>query len=343
MTQTDSHSPTPGTSTTTGRIVWVNGKYVPEAAAGVSIFDSAMMFGDMVFEMTRSFNRKQFKLRQHLDRLYRSAKMLRIPEPMPVDQLEKLTLEVIEINQPHMDQDEEDRMMVNLSRGILTSYHPIFGGDPGPTLIISNFPLSLTIASFAGIFDDGLHAVTPLQRAIPADLLDPKMKNRSRLFYMMANQQVSLVDDPTAWALLLDLDGYVTEVTGANFFIVVENELWTPEPRNILRGITREHTMELARRAGITVREKNIELYDVVNADEAFYTSTPACIYPCTKINGQPIGDGRIGTMTQKLIGDWSTDVGVDIVDQTRRYAQRAQHTTLSEGATMYRFGQKKT
>ena len=342
MTQTEPQTSTTPTAPVSGRTVWVNGRYVPETEAAVSIFDSALMFGDMVFEMTRSFNRRQFKLREHLDRLYRSARVLRIAEPMPVDELEKVAMEVIEHNQPHMDEDEEDRLMVNLSRGILTSYHPIFGGDPGPTLIISSFPLSYTIASFAGVFDDGLHAVTPLQRAIPADLLDPKMKNRSRLFYMMANQQVSVVDDPNVWALLLDPDGFVAEGTGANFFVVSDGELWTPEPRNILRGITRNHTMELATRAGITVREKNIELYDVINADEAFFTSTPACIYPCVKINGQPLGDGQIGVMTRQLIDAWSADVGLDIVEQTRRYAKRAQHASLAQGATAYRFGQRK-
>ena len=113
--------------TTTSRTVYINGQFVPEAEASISIFDSALMFGDMVFEMTRSFNRKQFKLREHLERLYRSIKMLQIPFNMPIDELEKLCHEVIERNQPLMDEDEEDRLMVNVSRGILSLYHPIFG------------------------------------------------------------------------------------------------------------------------------------------------------------------------------------------------------------------------
>ncbi len=322
---------------TTGRTVYVNGQFVPESAASISIFDSALMFGDMVFEMTRSFNRKQFKLREHLQRLHRSIKMLQIPFDMPIDELEKLCHEVIERNQPLMDEDEEDRMMINVSRGILSLYHPIFGGDPGPSLVISSFPLSLTVSAFAGIYDKGLHAVTPSQRAIPAELLEPKIKNRSRLAYMMANLQVSLVDDPNAWALLLDPDGFVAEGTGANFFIVTDGELWTPEPRNILRGITRAHTMELAKKLGITVREKNIELYDVVQADEAFYTSTPACIYPCTKINGIDIGSGAMGPIIKRLFDAWSEDVGVDIIAQTRRFAERTQ-ATATAGASPYRF-----
>ncbi len=325
------------TNYSTGRTVYLNGRYVPEAEAGISIFDSACMFGDLVFEMTRSFNRKQFKLREHLERLYRSIKMLRIPFEMPIEQLEQLVLEVIEKNQPFIEEDDEDRVAINVSRGILSLYHPIFGGDPGPTLIISSFPLSLTLGAFEGIYDPGLHAITPSQRAIPADLMDPKMKNRSRLFYMIANLQVSLVADPHAWALLLDPDGFVTEGTGSNFFIVIDGELWTPEPRNILRGITRSHTMDLAKQLGITVREKNIELYDVIHADEAFYTSTPACIYPCTKINGITIGSGEMGLMTKQLLEAWSKDSGVDIIAQTKRYAARTQ-STATAGANPYRF-----
>ncbi len=319
----------------------MNGKYVPENEAGISIFDSACMFGDMVFEMTRSFNRKQFKLREHLERLFRSSKMLRISLDMSIAELEKIVHEVIERNQPCMETDEEDRVMVNLSRGILSLYHPIFGGDPGPTLIISSFPLSLTLGAFDNIYDIGLHAVTPSQQAIPAELLDPKMKHRSRLFYMMANLQVALVDDPLAWALLLDPDGFVAEGTGANFFVVKDGELWTPEPRNILRGITRAHTMKLASKMGIPVREKNMTLYDVIHADEAFYTSTPASIYPCTKINGLAIGSSQMGTMTQQLIEAWSEDVGVDIMAQTRRYASRTK-ANAKAGATPYRFNKGK-
>jgi len=324
-------------STPQGRTVYINGKYVPEDQAGISIFDSACMFGDLVFEMTRSFNREQFKLQEHLERLYRSIKTLRIPFDMPIEQLERLVHEVVERNTAWMDHDEEDRVAINVSRGILSLYHPIFGGDPGPTLIISSFPLSLTLGAFAGIFDSGIHAVTPCQRAIPADLLDPKLKNRSRLHYMTANLQVSLVNDPNAWALLLDPDGFVTEGTGANFFIVTDGELWTPEPRNVLRGITRTHTMELAKKLGITVREKNIELYDVIHADEAFYTSTPACIYPCTKINGISIGTGTMGPITQRLLKAWSEDTGVDIIEQTKRFAARTQ-ATATAGANPYRF-----
>jgi len=320
-----------------GRVVYVNGNYVPESEAGVSIFDSAAMFGDFVFEMTRSFNRKQFKLRAHLERLYYSIRALQIPFDISIDHLEQRVFEVIEHNQAFMDDDDEDRVMINVSRGIVTLYHSIFPCDPGPTLVISSFPLSLTMTAFANIYTQGIHAITPSQRAIPSDLLDPKIKSRSRQHLLVANLQVSLVDDPNAWALLLDPDGFVTEGTGANFFIVSDGELWTPEPRNILRGITRAHTMKLAKSLGLTVREKNLELYDLLRAEEAFYTSTPACIYPCTRINGNNIGTGAMGMTTRRLIEAWSDDIGVDIIAQTQRFGARAQASSVA-GANPYRF-----
>ncbi|MBN2296413.1 MAG: aminotransferase class IV [Pirellulales bacterium] len=326
-----------GASRQTGRVVYINGRYVPEAEASISIFDSALMFGDMVFEMTRSFNRVQFKLREHLERLYRSVKTLRIPFAMPVEELESLAHEVIDRNRPFMDADDEDRLMINVSRGPLSIYHPVLGGDPGPTLVISDFPLSLTMGAVGHLYDEGVHAVIPSQRAVPAELIDPKMKNRSRLHYMMANIQVALTGDPHAWALLLDPDGFVTEGTGANFFIVVGGELWTPEPRNILRGISRRYAMDLASGLGITVREKNIESYDVIHAEEAFFTATPFSILPCTRLDGEAIGTGRTGPVTQQLLSVWSDSVGLDIVEQAKRFSARNAQTA-NNSPNPYRF-----
>ena len=320
-----------------GRVVYINGRYVPEAEAAISIYDSALMFGDMVFEMTRSFNRKQFKLREHLERLYCSIKMLRIPLLTTIDELEALVGEVIKKNAPFIDQDDEERVMINVSRGPLSFYQSIVGRDAGPLLVIAVFPLSLPMAAVAYLYDEGVHAVVPSQRAIPAELLEPKMKNRCRLHYVMANLQVALVDDPNAWALLLDPDGFVTEGTGSNFFVVSGGELWTPEPRNVLRGISRAYAMELGEQLGIPVREKNIELYDVINADEAFFTATPFSILPCTKINGIPIGSGRMGPVTKALIDAWSQSVGVDIIAQARRYGAR-HPATAGGAANTYRF-----
>jgi len=319
------------------RIVYLSGTFVPEREAKISIYDSALMFGDMVFEMTRSFNGKQFLLRQHLERLYRGIKMLQIPIKETMAEMEALVYKTMEMNQPAFLPTDEHRMVINVSRGPLSTYKMVFGGKLEPTVVIADFPVKWTVASLAHFFDDGVHAITPNQRAIPAQLLEPKIKNRSRMHYMLANLEVSLVSDPNAWALLIDPDGFVAEGTGSNFFIVSDGKLLTPEPRNVLRGTRRGYLLELARKLGILTAESNIELYDVINADEAFFTSTAFSMLPCTKINGLAIGEGKTGPIFKRLLAAWSEDVGVDILKQTKAFAAEVGGA-LSSGSSIYRF-----
>ena len=320
----------------TTRLVYLNGQFVPELAANISIFDSALMFGDMVFEMTRSFNGTQFMLNEHLDRLYRGINQLQIPVKESLSDMKTLVHRVIEVNKPMFSSTDEHRIMINVSRGPLGMYKMVFNGKITPTIVIADFPVKWTVASLAHFFDDGIHAVTPSQRAIPAQFLDPKIKNRSRIHYMVANLQVSLLNDPNAWALLLDPDGFVTEGTGSNFFIVKDGTLFTPEPRNILRGTRRAFVLDLSGRLWIPARECNIEPYDVACADEAFFTSTAFTMLPCTKCNGLPIGDGRRGPIFQRLLDEFSRAVGVDIEAQTKAFA--AEVGGESSGTTTYSF-----
>ena len=321
------------------RKVYLNGEFVPEKDARISIFDSALMFGDMVFEMTRSFNKKQFMLREHLERLYRGIKQLRIPLKMSVDEMEQLVQETMDVNEPAFDPHDEHRIMINVSRGPLAMYKMVFDGKVEPTVVIADFPVKWTVATLAHFYDDGIHAVTPSQRAIPSHLLEAKMKNRSRMHYMMANLQVSLVDDPNAMALLLDPDGFIAEGTGSNFFIVQHGKLFTPEGRNVLRGISRGYLIDLARRVGVEAEEKNIELYDAIHADEAFFTSTGFSMLPCTKVNGLAVADGKVGPMFKHLIAAWSEEVGVDIIAQTKAFA--AEVGDALAGTNTYRFGEE--
>ena len=322
-----------------GRVVWMNGTLVPEADAKLSIFDSALMFGDMVFEMTRSFNKKQFKLREHLERLYASAKYVRISIPMTMDEMERHVEETIAANDSCFAADDEHRIMIDVTRGGLGIYTGRVAGLEAKTnVIIADFPLRWTVASMGHLFDTGINAVIPSQRAIPASLLEPKVKNRSRLHYQMANIEVSQTAGEDNWALLLDPDGFIAEGTGDNFFIVKNNVIITPEGRNILRGISREYVFELTKQLGMQCVEKNIEPYDVVTADEAFMTGTPFCILPVMRLNGQTIGNGTMGTTTKQLIDAWSANVGVDIIAQIQTYERDAAKDGRGSAPTPYQF-----
>lgn len=304
-----------------GRIVYMNGEFVPESEAKISIYDSALMFGDMVFEMTRSFNKKQFKLREHLERLYASIKFVHIPLKMSIDEMEKRVYETIEANEPMFDENDEHRIMIDVTRGALSIYHGIKDIRKEPNVIISDFPLRWTVSAMGHLFDTGINSVITSQRAIPASLLDPKVKNRSRLHYLMANIEASQFKGEDNWALLLDPDGFVAEGTGDNFFIVKNDVLITPEGRNILRGISRSYIFELAEQLDLKCIEKNIDQYDVIEADEAFMTGTPFCILPVTSLNSVSIRDRKMGKITKLLLNTWSENMGVDIVKQIKSYS----------------------
>ena len=323
---------------TGNRVVNWNGQFIPEKEARVSIYDSALMFGDVVFEMTRSFNKKQWRLRDHLQRLYDGVKILRIPIRMTIDEMEAAVHATIEANEPQFNDDDEHRVLINITRGLLSLYECIDGVANGPNVIIADFPLRWTVVGTAYLYEEGVNMVIPWQRAVPSQLLDPKVKNRSRMFYLSANMQVSGYAGKNNWALLLDPDGYVAEGTGSNFFLAKAGVLYTPEPRNILRGVTRASIMEdIAPRIGVKVVEKNIEPYDVYTADEAFLTSTPFCLLPAVSLDGIPIGDGKPGRITQDLLRAWSDLVGVDIAGQIRSWNAQPE-TGSSDAPSPYRF-----
>ena len=324
------------------RVVYFNGEFVPESEARISIYDSALMFGDMVFEMTRSFGKKQFKLREHLERLMAGVKILHIPLKQTIEDLERACMETIERNEPGFAADDEHRLMIDVSRGLLGIYQGVVGLHKGPNVVIADFPLRWTVAGMGRLFEAGINAAITSQRAIPAFLLDPKIKNRSRIHYLMANIEASKLEGENNWALLLDPDGFIAEGTGDNFFIVKGKTLITPEGRNILRGVSRAYVVqELAPKLGLQAVEKNIEPYDVWTADEAFMTGTPFCLIPVTSLNRVAIGTGKVGPVTKSLLDAWSRNVGVDIVKQIQDWDR--QRTADASGApTPYSFKGKK-
>ena len=324
------------------RLVNFNGELIPEYEAKISIYDSALMFGDMVFEMTRSFNKKQFKLEEHVSRLYAGIKILRIPVEISEKQLVKECHRTIEANEHLFNEDDEHRLMIDISRGLLGIYQGIKGLNTGPNVIIADFPLKWTVSGMGSLFDSGINAVITSQRAIPASLMDPKIKNRSRLFYLMANIEASQFKGDNNWALLLGTDGFITEGTGDNFFIIKDGVVITPEGRDVLRGVSREYVMnELCSELNIPVIEKNIEPYDVYNADEAFMTGTPFCMLPVTSLNGLKIGNGKVGDTFTQLISKWSENTDVDIIKQIKEWDKSSNKNKDSKAPTPYQFKSK--
>jgi len=319
------------------RIVHWNGSLIPEADARVSIYDSSLMFGDVAFEMTRSFQKKQFKLREHLERLTSSARWLHIPMPHSIEKMEAICHEVIDANDTLFAADDEHRLMINITRGLLGIYDGRVNVPSGVNFIVADFPLRWTVKGSEHLYEEGIDIFIPSQRMIPAQLLEPKVKNRNRIHYLMANIEASKYTGKNVWALLLDPDGFVTEGTGSNFFLVKDGTLFSPEPRNMLRGISRQYVIDLALELGIPFREKNLEPYDLMTADEAFFTCTPFSMLPATKFLGQKIGNGEIGIIYQLLLSRWGENVGVDIPAQIRQWSE-VDSSSVQSSATPYSF-----
>ncbi len=321
-----------------GRLVYINGKFVKEKDAKISIFDSALMFGDMVFEMTRSFNKKQFKLKEHLERLYYGIKIYRIPMKLTMKELENICYETIEKNEPFFNESDEHRLMINVSRGPLGIYAPVFDNKIESTVVVADFPLKWTVAYMAPLYDEGVNAVLVNQRAIPAHLADPKIKNRSRVFYQMANIEASMFRGKNNWALLMGTDGFIAEGSGDNFFIVKDGTVMTPMGRDCLVGISRNYIFEICNQLGIKCIEANIEPYHIYTADEAFMTGTPFSILPVFKFNETSVGNGKFGKITKTLIDKWSKNVGVDIIKQIKDYGKECSDLNKNSAPTPYQF-----
>jgi branched-chain amino acid aminotransferase len=240
---------------------------------------------------------------------------MRLDPEMAPEEMKRTTLEVVERNLPLYGADEDLWIVHNLSRG---AYPP--SGDQStrrkPTIIINTAPMNLDY--WAEFYVRGCHAVTPPSRMMPAQSLDPKIKCRSRMSYTLAELEVKLVD-PRAQGILLDLDGYLTENKGGNFFVVQGGVLKTPPTWQCLAGITRETTLEIAADQGIPVEICPLQPYDVYAAEEAFFTSTPYCLMPATRFNGLPVGDGKVGPITKQLLQGWSELAGFDLVDRALR------------------------
>lgn len=303
-------------------VVFLSGKMLPASQAKLNIYDLGIVLGATVTEMTRTFRQQPFRLEDHLDRLMRSLKYTRLETGMSKDDFLKATRQLIEHNAALIPDDEELGIVHFVTPGETPMYagSAASGARTTPTVCIHSFPLPFEF--WAKKMEIGAHVVTPSIRHVPPQCYDPKMKYRSRMHYYLADKEANLVD-PTAIALLLDLDGNVTETSGANFLIVERGTIVSPTLRNTLPGVSRATVIELAAKLGIPFVERDFQVYNVINADEAFLASTPFCLMPVTKINGVAIGTGAPGPVIGKLLAAWSERVGVDIPGQIRDVAAR--------------------
>lgn len=305
-------------------LVFLNGQMVPASQAHLAIYDAGVVLGATVTEMTRTFRQRPWRLDDHLERLFRSLRYTRMDIQMSRERLAEVSNELVAHNAKLIDREDE----LGLIHFVTAGEYPTYAGSAGraarttPTVCIHTFPMPFEL--WAKKMRTGMHVVTPSIRHVPPQCYDPKMKYRSRMHYYLADQEARLVD-PDAAALLLDLGGNVTETSGANFLIVENGTIVSPTTVNTLPGISRQMVIELAGKLAIPFAERDFQVYNVMNADEALTTSTPYCLMPVTKINGAAIGDGKPGPMFRRLLAAWSEAVGLDINRQIQEGAARRE------------------
>lgn len=273
------------------RQIYISGKFVPQEDAKISVYDHGLLYGDGVFEGLRSYRGKVFRLREHVERLYESARAIWLEIPMTQEAMCDAVNEAVRINK--ID-DGYVRLLV--TRGVGT-----LGLDPNrcsnPQVIIIADVISLYPQE---LYEKGLEIVTvSVQRTSPA-ALSPRIKSLNYLNNILA--KIEGLQAGCIEALMLNHKGEVAECTGDNVFLVRKGVLYTPPlDAGILGGVTRDAVIELARTEGIEVRETALTKHDVYVADECFLTGTAAEVVPVVKVDSRTIGTGKPGPMTRDL------------------------------------------
>jgi len=278
-----------------GLKVYIDGKFYEKEDAKVSVFDHGLLYGDGVFEGIRSYSRLVFKLKEHIDRLYASAKTIMLDIPLSKKEAEKAVISTLKKN--------------NLSnayiRLIVTRGPGDLGLDPRKckkaTMIVITDNIVLYPEKY---YKNGLEIITvPTRRNIP-EALNPQIKSLNYLNNILA--KIEAVHSGFEEAIMLNSDGYVLECTGDNIFIARCGELITPPAYlGALEGVTRGAVIDIARSRRIGFSEKILTRHNLFNADECFLTGTAAEIIPVIKIDNRVIGDGKPGKITMGLMAEF--------------------------------------
>jgi len=275
------------------RLVYINGQFAPAAEARISVFDHGLLYGDGVFEGIRAYNGRVFRLEQHLERLYDSAKALLLEIPLSADEMREAVLESLRRNDLS---DGYLRLVVTRGRGDL-------GLDPrkcrdGATVIIIADSIELYPREF---YERGLEVLTVVTRRNLPEAINPAIKSLNYLNNVLA--KIEVCQAGLLEGIMLNHEGYVAEATGDNIFLYADGRLVTPPLSvGILNGITRAAVIELAANLGIPVSEERFTRYVVYTADECFLTGTAAEIIPVVTVDGRKIGEGVPGAVTRKLM-----------------------------------------
>ncbi len=297
-------------------IAYLNRQLIPAAQAAVSVFDAGFIFGATVTEVLRTFRGEIFRLPEHLERLRHSLAIVRLEPSESLTDIAEIAGRVVAHNYGLIDPANDLALTIFITPG--PSASAIEESAAVPLVGVHTRPLQFE--AWADRYERGQALVTTSIRQVPSACWSPELKCRSRMHYFLADREARRID-PAARAVLLDSDGHVTEATTANVLLFDAMRLLSPPIADVLPGISLQVIKELASRLDIPFTHRKIHPDELAQATEAFLTSTPNCILPVTRFNGQPIGDGKPGEIFRFLLSAWNEMVGFDVAQQARRFA----------------------
>lgn len=272
--------------------IYIDGKYLDEKNAKISVFDHGLLYGDGIFEGIRAYNGRVFKLKEHIDRLFASAHSILLNIPMSHEDIMKAVCAACRQNKIR---DGYIRLLVTRGVGSL-GLNPYRCKNPSVIIIADKIQLYPE-----EMYRRGLDIITVATTRNLHSALNPAIKSLNYLNNIMA--KIEAINGGCEEAVMLNAEGFVSECTGDNLFIVKRGQLLTPPlSAGALYGITREVVMELGKKAGLGVAEPNLTRYDLFNAEECFLTGTGAELIPVVKIDGRVIGAGKPGPVTKRLV-----------------------------------------
>ena len=284
--------------------VWMNGGLVDENDAKLSVWDHGTLYGDGVFEGIRVYGGTVFESQAHIDRLYESARHIRLAIPYTKQEIVDALREAVRANELV---DGYIRLIVTRGEGTL-GLNPFKCVDPSVVIIADQIALYPE-----EMYENGMAVIIAKTLRTAPSMLSPSVKSLNYLNNIMA--KIEAIDAGVAEAIMLNVDGNAAECTGDNIFIVKDAQVITPPPEaGMLIGITRGLVMSLAEKLGIAFSEQNITPEDIYAADECFLTGSAAEVISVTKVDGKPIGNGKVGPITKRLLrayrdyiasGDW--------------------------------------
>jgi len=282
--------------------VFIDGKYYPKSEAKISVYDHGLLYGDGIFEGIRVYDGNIFKLDAHIERLYESAKTIMLNIPMKIDEMKKACAEAVRTNGLR---DAYLRVMVTRGLGDL-------GLDPRKCKKASVIIIVDNIKMFdQKWYKNGLEVAIVSTTRNFADALSPKVKSLNYLNNIMAKIEANNVN--AAEGIMLNTNGYVTEGTGENLFIVKKGIVRTPPTYDgALEGVTRNAIIDIVNALGMKCEKKTLTRHDLYNADECFLTGTAAEVMPVVKIDGRVVRDGKPGPIYKKLLGEFRKIVKTD-------------------------------